>query len=203
MNRGGMAAHFQQDVGARAFGGFTDARDDISLRGIERLVRAHFKGQLAAMWINFGSEDHGCATGACDVDGHQADGTGAGDHYISRGDLAGKHGVHGVSKRIENCGIMLGNRGINFPDVADGNDDEFGEAAVSVNADYLYILANVRLAHAARATVAAIHMHFSADEIAGLHGSHFGTNFFDMAAEFMAERHRRMNARSGPAVPAV
>src|SRR5580658_3351584 len=98
---------------------------------------------------------------------------------------------------------MLGNRRINFPDVADGNDDEFGEAAVGVYANDFYILANVRLAHAAGAAVAAIDVHFGADEIAGLDGGDFRADFCDVAAEFVAEGHRRMNARRGPAVPAV
>ena len=33
VNRGGMAAHFQQDVDARAFGRLRDARDNVALRG--------------------------------------------------------------------------------------------------------------------------------------------------------------------------
>ena len=32
---------------------------------------------------------------------------------------------------------------------------------------------------------------------------HFRADFFHVAAEFVAKRHRRMDARSGPAIPAV
>ena len=198
-----MAAHFQEHVYARAFRGFADARDDVSLRGVKRFVRAHFNGQLAAMRIHFRGKDHGGAASARDVDSHQADRPGAGDDHILRGDFSGQHGVHRVSERIQNRGVVLGNRRINFPDIADGNNYEFGEAAVGVYPDDFHILADVRLAHAAGAAVSAIDMHFGADEVARLHGGDFGADFFHMAAELVAERHRRMNARSGPAVPAV
>ena len=155
------------------------------------------------MRIHFSGENHRRAARTRHVDGHQADGARAGDHYILRGNFAGQHGVHGVAERIENRGVMFRNGRINFPDVADGNDDEFGEAAVRVNADDFHVLANMRLAHAAGAAMTAIHVHFGADEIAGLHGGDLRADFFHVAAEFVAERHRRMDARSGPAIPAV
>ena len=81
--------------------------------------------------------------------------------------------------------------------------DEFGEATVRIDADNFQVLADMRLAHVAGATMAAIHVHFGADEIAGLDGSHLRADFFDDAAKFVAESHRWTNSRSGPGIPAV
>src|SRR5215471_21034264 len=49
----------------------------------------------------------------------------------------------------------------------------------------------------------AVHMHFRADEIAGLERFDFAADGFDDAAEFMPERYRRLDARLRPAVPSV
>ena len=104
---------------------------------------------------------------------------------------------------LENGGIALGNGGVNLPDIRSGDANEFGETAVAVNADDLQILADVRLAHGALAAVAATDVHFRADEFAGLHARDIGADPLNRAAEFVAKGHRRMDARSRPAVPSV
>src|SRR5579871_5362692 len=51
--------------------------------------------------------------------------------------------------------------------------------------------------------VAAIDVHFGADEVAGLHGGSFFANSLDDTAKFVAEGDRRLDAALRPAVPAV
>ena len=155
------------------------------------------------MRVHFSGENCGGSAGSRDVDGHEADRAGAGDDDILRGNFAGEDGVHGVAERIENGGVVLGDGGIDFPDVADGNFHELGEAPVGIDADDAHILADVRLAHATGAAVRAVDVHFGADEVAGLHGGDFGADGFDHATEFVAEGHGRLDAAGGPAVPAV
>lgn len=61
----------------------------------------------------------------------------------------------------------------------------------------------MRLAGATGSAVAAIHVHFGADEITGLETADFVADLLDRAAKFMAEGHRRANARGGPFVPVI
>ena len=203
VNSGGIAAHFEHHVHAIAAGGFQDALDDVSRGGVERFVRTHFDCQLAAVRVYFGGEEGSTAGSARDSDGHQADRAGAGDDYVQTGNFTGEHGVNRVAERVHNGSVMLGNSGIDFPDIAHGNADEFGETAVRVDAEDFDILADVRLAHAAWAAMAAIDMHFRADEISRFDGGDFVADFLHDAAEFVAEGERRLDAGSGPTIPAV
>src|ERR1700689_578376 len=98
---------------------------------------------------------------------------------------------------------MFGNPPINFPDIRFGDGDEFGKATVRINPNDAHVLANVRLAHAAGAAMSASNVHLSADEIAGLYRSHVRADFLDGAAEFVADRQRWMQPRSGPAIPVI
>src|SRR5271167_4279170 len=138
------------------------------------------------MRINLGGKNHGGATSPRDSNRHQSNRTSPGDQNILCRDFSGQYGVHRVAEGIQNRGVAFGNRRINFPDIADGNDYVLGEAAIGVDADNFYVLANMRLAHATRTAIAAVHVHFGADEIAGLYRSYFRANFFDVAAEFVA-----------------
>ena len=108
-----------------------------------------------------------------------------------------------VPQRIEYRGIVFGDGRVNFPDIAYGDTHEFGETAVGIDADDFHVLAEVGLSHAAGAATSAIHVHFGANEIARLDRGDLGSNFVHGAAEFMPECHRRVNPRSGPAIPAV
>jgi hypothetical protein len=54
VNRGGVAAHFQEDVDARAAGSFADVGYDVAVGGIEGFICAHLLGHFAAMGIYFG-----------------------------------------------------------------------------------------------------------------------------------------------------
>src|SRR5690348_6474127 len=200
---GGIAAHFEEDVDAVAVGGGENWRDGIGGAGIENLVGAHLLSEGAAMRVHFGGENRGGAASARDSDGHESDGAAAGDGDGLAGDFSSEHGVDGVAERIENGGVMFRNGGIDFPDVARGDADKFGEAAVGIYADNFHVAAKMRLSGATGAAMAAVHMHLGADEIAGLERFDFGADFFDGPAEFVAEGHRRANARGGPFVPMV
>jgi len=60
--------------------------------------------------------------------------------------IAGQHGVHRVSQRIENRAVMFGNCRVQLPDIRRRNFHELRERAVLVDADNPQILANVRFA---------------------------------------------------------
>src|SRR6202007_2250353 len=107
---------------------------------------------------------------------------------------ASKHGVNGVSQRIENCRIMFGNRRVQLPDIRRGNSHEFSKRAVKIDPDNFQVLANVRLAEAALVAVSAIQMHLRADEISGLNRRDFLAGTFYNSAKFMPKRNRRLDA---------
>src|ERR1700722_19317978 len=98
---------------------------------------------------------------------------------------------------------MLWNRGIDFPDIRFGNAHKFGEAAIGVDAKNFYVRANMRLPDATCSAMATGHVHFRAYEIAGFDGGYLLADFLHDAAEFVAKRERRMNARRRPAIPVI
>jgi len=98
---------------------------------------------------------------------------------------------------------MLGNCGVELPDIWGGNFHELRECAVLIDADDAQVLADVRFAQPALVAVAAIHVHFGADEIALLDCGYFVADALDDAAEFVAQGQGRLDAPLRPAVPAV
>jgi hypothetical protein len=111
--------------------------------------------------------------------------------------------VNGVSQRIEDGAVVLGNAGVELDDVGGRNFDELGEGAVLIDADDFEILADVSFADATLQTVASIDVHFSADEIAGFDGGDFIADVFDDATEFVAEGYGGLDAALGPAIPTI
>src|SRR4029077_9806717 len=83
------------------------------------------------------------------------------------------------------------------------NPHELREASICIDSKNFYVLANVRLTHAARPAMPPIHVHLRGHEVAVTNRCHFVANFFNNAAEFVAKSKRRMNSRRGPAVPTV
>ena len=98
---------------------------------------------------------------------------------------------------------MFGNLRIQFPDIRRRNLDKFSERPVLINPDNPQVLANVRLPQPALTTMSAIHVHFRAYKIAWLDRAHLIAHALDGAAEFMPQRHRRLDAPLRPAVPPV
>ena len=155
------------------------------------------------MFIHLEGEDLCGATGASDGDGEQADRAAAGDRNALGGDVAGEHGVYRVAQRIEDAGVFLRNRGIQLPDVRLGDDYEFGERAIGVDADNFYVLADVRFANPALEAFAAGHVHLGRDKIAFLHAGDVFAHGFDDPAKLMSGDERRMNAPLRPLIPLV
>src|SRR5207245_7975234 len=57
-------------------------------------------------------------------------------------------GMHGIAERVEDGGNMIGDVGVHGPDVFFGDGDEFGEAAVGVDAENIDLFADVAIAGA-------------------------------------------------------
>ena len=60
--------------------------------------------------------------------------------------------MYRIAERIENGGAIVGDLGIELPNVIFGDRKIFGEGAVAIDADDLDSLANVRLAGPAEQT---------------------------------------------------
>src|SRR6185437_11512751 len=80
---------------------------------------------------------------------------------------------------------------------------ELGEAPGSVHAEDAHRLADVRLAAAALEAMAAVHVHVGGDILTGLEALDLAAHAFDVSAELMAERQRRVDAPLSPAVPFI
>src|SRR5262249_32959179 len=136
-------------------------------------------------------------------DGEQTDGTGSGDRYGFRRDLAGEHGVHSISQRIENRSVLLGNGWIQLPDVGFWDLYELCEGAVSIHADDFYELADVRVAGTALQALAACDVHLGGNEISLFDAGDFAAVCDHLAAKFVSRDERRTYAALGPTIPIV
>src|SRR5262249_20820789 len=74
---------------------------------------------------------------------------------------------------------------------------------VRVDADDLYVRANVRLSRAALVTLAAGDVHLGGDEVAFLDCGDFLADGGDVSRELVAGNKRRLDASGGPLVPIV
>ena len=93
--------------------------------------------------------------------------------------------MHRISQRIKNCRIPLRNRCIQLDNIRSRNFHKFRERAILIDSDNFHIGTNVRFAYPALVAMPAIHMHFRADKIPGLHDVHFAANTFHHSAKFM------------------
>ena len=64
-----------------------------------------------------------------------------------------------IPKRVKNRGILLGDCGIQFPDVRLGDHHELGERPVRIDADDFHVLTDVGLTGTALQAFAAGHVH--------------------------------------------
>ena len=104
--------------------------------------------------------------------------------------------MHRVSQWVENRAVPFRNCGIKLDDIRRGNFYELRESSVLIDAYNFYVRADMRFAHAALVAVSAVYVHFRADEITGRDARHIRADFLHHAAEFVARRDRRMQARS-------
>ena len=195
--------HFQHDVHAGAAGVVHHDAVHVVLGGIEHEVGIHLLGDLAAMLIHLDGVNLRGPAGARHRDGEQPDGPATGDGYALGRDLARQHGVHRVAQWVEDGRIFLRDRRIELPDVRLGNDDVLGKRAVSVHADDLHVLADVRFANAALQALTAGHVHLGGDEVAFLDAGDLVAHRFHRTAELVPGNQRRMNAALRPLVPLV
>ncbi len=75
---------------------------EVAGANIERHSGAHLARQIEAVWIHIGDDDKTRARVPRDRDGHDADGTCAGDEDVLTQHRKRQRGVHRVPERIEN-----------------------------------------------------------------------------------------------------
>src|SRR5580704_1838856 len=202
-DRTGVTGHFEDSVDAGSAGALHDDGVHVFLRGIEREVGFHLLCDVAAMLVDFDSEDLCCAHGASDGDREQADGAATGNGDRAASDFSGEHRVYGIAQRIKDGGVLLRNARVELPDVRLGDDHVFGESAVGIDANDFHVLADVSFAGAALQTFAAGDVHFRGNEVAFLHAGDFVAEGHHFAAEFVSGNQRRVNASLRPAVPLI
>jgi len=95
-----------------------------------------------------------------------------------------------VAQRIVDRGDLLGNLGIELPDVLLRNHDEIREGALPVDAQDLDVLAEMEEPAAAGVAESAVDVRFTGDPIAGPHERDLGADRFDDPREFMARDER-------------
>src|SRR3954470_4426035 len=155
------------------------------------------------MRIGLEREDLGGADSASDGDGEQSYGSASHDGDRACGDLAGEHGVNGVAERIEQGSVIGRNGRIDLPNVRFRDTHVFGEGAVFVDADDLYVRADVSFADAALVTLAACNVHLGRDEITFLYCGDFIAHGDNVPAEFVSRNERRLDAAGSPLVPVI
>src|SRR5438874_10210383 len=111
--------------------------------------------------------------------------------------------MHGVSQRIENGSIVLGNARIQLDDVRPRDLYEIRERTVLIDPDDTQVLADVRLSQPALAAMPAVDVHLCTDKIPWLDRRDFIAHALDVAAKFVSQRQRRLDASLRPVVPPV
>jgi len=202
-DRIGMAGHFQHHIHAQAAGLLHDDGAYIFFRRIEDVVGVHLPRDLGAVLIHLNREYRRCADGLSHGNGKEPNWPTARDGNGFGRDLPGQHGMHGVAQRIENGRVVERNGGIELPDVRLRNHYVLGEGPVGVDADDLYVLADMGLASAALQTLSTGHVHFGGNEVALFHAGDFVAEGGDFPAEFVPGNQRRMNAFLRPSIPVI
>ena len=108
-----------------------------------------------------------------------------------------------IPKRIKNRGILLRDRGIQFPDVRLGDHHELGKCPVRIHADDFHVVTDVGLTGTALQAFAAGHVHLRGNKVSLLHAGNFVATGYNLAAKFMPGNQRRMNPSLSPSVPLI
>src|SRR5579863_1345257 len=202
-NRVGMSRHFEDDIYAQAARLLHHDLIYVFFRRIEYVVRLHLACNAGAVFVHLDRENGSSADRFGDGNREQSDWATAGDRDRFGRDFPGENGVDCVAQWIEDRGIFQWNRGIEFPDIRFGDEDVFGKCAVGVNANDLYVLADVSFTGPALQAFAAGDMHLGRNEVALLHTGDFIAKCGDLSAELVARNQRWMNSVLRPAVPVV
>ncbi len=108
-----------------------------------------------------------------------------------------------VAERIEDRGNDVGDRRVEPPNVVLGDRDVLGKGAVTVDADDLDALANMRLSGSAEQTREVDDMTLGRDALAGANRTHRLPGRDDRAHELVADDERRFDSLLRPRVPGV
>src|SRR5262249_31051788 len=92
---------------------------------------------------------------------------------------------------------------VDLPDIRLWNHHVLGKGAVGVDADDLYVLADMGFAGAALVTLAAGYVHLRGDKVAFLHCRYILAHSHYMPAKLMSGNKRRFDAILRPLVPVV
>src|SRR5690606_8395876 len=197
-----VAAHLQTDVEAV----HVQVGHHVAQRGagdVDHAGRAHVGGELEPVVVDVGHHHVARADVLADARGHHPDRAGAGDQHVLANHVEFQRAVRGVAVGVEEGREfgrdLVGNR----PQVGGRHDDVFGERAVAVDADADGVGAQVLLAGAAVAAVAAddvaLGRHPLADGVTGDARPESG----HAAHELVADDQALADGPLGPFVPEV
>src|SRR5579859_7947727 len=198
-----MARHLQHHIHAETIGNIENLLDGIDFTRVERIGCTHRSRQVEAFGIGFDGEDGTRARHARQANRPQPDGAAAIHRDRALRDFTREGGVYRVAERLLNRGHTVINFFACFPGHAFRDGDILGERAVAVNAQYLHIAADMRLAGATLVAMAAGDVGFSRHKIAGDKFDHFIAYLDHLARELVAEDARGAHAALRPCIPLV
>jgi len=111
--------------------------------------------------------------------------------------------MHGIAERIENSGDFPIDGWFVAPDVTHRQSDIFGKGTGAIHADALGMRTEVTPARQAIAAASTHDVPFAADDFVGVKIVYVGTNFDNLADEFVADGHRHRNGGARPFIPFV
>ena len=202
LQAGGSAAHLQADVVAlghlEVLHGLLDG---IAVLDVDGAVGAQLLGEVEAEVGDIGDGDALGAGLLADGGGHGADEARAGDEHVLTHQIPGEGGVGGVAQRVQDGGDLHGHIRVDGHHVALRDGEVLGEASGAVHAHALGVRAEVELAAAAIAAMAADDVALAGDDLSGLVGGHGRAHFLNDAAVLVAHVHADGDGLLGPRVP--
>ena len=206
MQRGRVPRHFEGGVDAFAGGDVTNGGGDpvccLGL-GVEQVIGTDLFGKVQAVRTDIRGDDDGRTGRSCDGDREEPGRTAAGDQDRLSGDVFDESGVDGVAEWFLEASEFRGNGGQGPPEYSFRQDNVLRERPVTINAEDAVILAHMRLSGATLEALATCDVRLGGDIIAHLDERDIRANLHDLAAHFMANDARRVDAAVRPGIPIV
>src|SRR6185437_10202878 len=106
--------------------------------------------------------------------------------------------MNGVAEGVENCRDFKWNVVTVLPDVAHWEHDVFRECPCSIHANALCVGAKMSASCETVTAAAADNVAFAANQFAGMKVIYVGSDFHDLADEFVSDDQRHRNSGAGP-----
>src|SRR6267143_1031959 len=198
--------HFERGVDAFAGGDLANGGGDaVRCLGlsVEEVIDAYLFGKVQAVRTDIRGDDHGGAGRSCDGGREESGRTTAGDQDCLSREVFDQGGVDGVAEWFLDAGEFRWNGGRGLPEHSFRQDDVLRERSVAIDAEDAVILAHMRLSGATLETVTTCDVRLSGDVIAHLDERNIRADIHDLAAHFMANDTRRVNAAVSPGIPII